>query len=315
MDVDQHGLQSNRMLVRVKRRLDDESIPELIVKDVAQGSETKRLRPDGATLALRLVDSVGCGQWHFDGGLPHTWLRAAADATWRQLPSAPSAANRNRTASLESALAAVGAGDGGVRPVLREVARTSVRCEDLEDVEIVDVEMASAPVEGSLVKSVRRAMGPAVSHYDADGLRYPASHPAAGGASVASPSIFTVDGQPLVAVTPPKQQVEEPLSKRRGCEDDLVWDVYAPSALDDTEWNGGCGANSRFSALVQLASTACFSDEALNDMGDIDDLQSDSASSGAGDKAFGLHRGSSSDDDLHDGQMYGLGTSWTDTLD
>eukprot|EP00931_Biecheleriopsis_adriatica_P073428 TRINITY_DN47710_c0_g1_i1.p1 TRINITY_DN47710_c0_g1~~TRINITY_DN47710_c0_g1_i1.p1 ORF type:complete len:253 (+),score=64.25 TRINITY_DN47710_c0_g1_i1:70-828(+) len=73
-----------RLLVRVKRRRDEEPLPEILVEDPAPRADSaaKRLRPDAAAAALRLVDSVGSRQWpDEEDALPASWLRAAAHST------------------------------------------------------------------------------------------------------------------------------------------------------------------------------------------------------------------------------------------
>eukprot|EP00435_Cladocopium_sp_Y103_P049786 s394_g15.t1 len=87
------------LLVRVKRRLDEEPLPEILMEEPRRSSD-KRVRPDATAAALRLVDSVGSQQWPDEEyGLPASWFHAAANASWpstmpegclQKLPAVPS---------------------------------------------------------------------------------------------------------------------------------------------------------------------------------------------------------------------------------
>ncbi|CAK9003034.1 unnamed protein product [Durusdinium trenchii] len=92
------------LLVRVKRRLDEEPLPEILVEEPQRKDLDKRVRPDASAAALRLVDTVGSRQWpDEDYGLPASWLHAAANASWpamegrlEKLPSLPALQEASR---------------------------------------------------------------------------------------------------------------------------------------------------------------------------------------------------------------------------
>jgi len=233
--------QPQGFLVRVKRLRGAEPLPELVV-EAPQLSAGKRRRVGVAPATLRLVDSVGAGQWSFQEGLPSDWSKAASAA------SASSAAERRQPREVRNGAppwASWQAGVGGATPVLQEAARRVVAGAAGEAVQLVDVEAANASAPA------------------------PAPVPAA-----AMLSGFLIDGQPLIA-TPspvvPASSSEAPLEE----DGDFVWDVYAPS--DGVFAAPGDGS----AALLRLAAPFLEEEDMseLEDFGDIDDDSSDAGSS------------------------------------
>lgn len=238
-----------RVLVRVKRRRDEEPLPEIVVE--APPASSKRSRADAAAAALRLVDSVPSGGWPSEdgGGLPLSWFRAAADATW-----GPAA--RDRQEQLPPAAFAPQAACGSS---LREARRQVVAGALGEPVHLIDVEQRSMQV---------------------DRPRPPPQ--------VVAPSIFTLDGQEMVA-TPAQAAVAPAVAPGWGGggggflhgmddeEDDMggdfVWDVYALSGGPPFASSSLGGASVRLSAPV-----FDLDEDALEDLDDIDDSQSDDGS-------------------------------------
>mmetsp|Transcript_17490 Transcript_17490/g.41515 ORF Transcript_17490/g.41515 Transcript_17490/m.41515 type:complete len:168 (+) Transcript_17490:62-565(+) len=79
-------MDERRVLVRVKRRLDEDPLPEILLEEPRKDSE-KRKRPDATAAALKLVDTVGSRQWPDEEyGLPVAWFHAAANAAWPAMP-------------------------------------------------------------------------------------------------------------------------------------------------------------------------------------------------------------------------------------
>ncbi|CAE7321979.1 unnamed protein product [Symbiodinium natans] len=79
-------MDERRVLVRVKRRLDEEPLPEILVEEPRKTAD-KRQRPDATAAALKLVDTVGSRQWPDEEyGLPVSWFHAAANAAWPNMP-------------------------------------------------------------------------------------------------------------------------------------------------------------------------------------------------------------------------------------
>ncbi|CAK9003035.1 unnamed protein product [Durusdinium trenchii] len=117
------------LLVRVKRRLDEEPLPEILVEEPQRKDLDKRVRPDASAAALRLVDTVGSRQWpDEDYGLPASWLHAAANASWpamegrlEKLPSLP--------ALQEASRRLIEGSDGGA--MLIDVERSGENTESL----------------------------------------------------------------------------------------------------------------------------------------------------------------------------------------
>mmetsp|Transcript_77619 Transcript_77619/g.231278 ORF Transcript_77619/g.231278 Transcript_77619/m.231278 type:complete len:262 (-) Transcript_77619:9-794(-) len=252
-----------RVIVRVKRLRDEEPLPELVME--APPVSAKRSRADAAAAALRLVDSVPSGGWPGgdDGGLPLSWFRAAADATWgpatweqqeRCPPTGP-------PPTISSSL-------------LREANRQMVTGASGEPVQLIDVEPSSLAAIPSR----------------------PAQVPAA--------SIFTLGGQPLVA-TP--TGVAQPPPAAAGCDEDtiegdFVWDVYTLSDCSPKVGHGFGGAHLKLSAPVFDVDS-----DALEDLNDIDDSQSEADS---WEDRCGLSGGSSAGD-FEDGPE----RPWVDSLD
>eukprot|EP00747_Dinoflagellata_sp_TGD_P027823 gnl/TRDRNA2_/TRDRNA2_132844_c0_seq1.p1 gnl/TRDRNA2_/TRDRNA2_132844_c0~~gnl/TRDRNA2_/TRDRNA2_132844_c0_seq1.p1 ORF type:complete len:259 (+),score=44.68 gnl/TRDRNA2_/TRDRNA2_132844_c0_seq1:56-832(+) len=250
------------LLIRVKRRRDDEPIPELVVDAPA-----KRHQADASAAALRLVDSVACGRWTpEEEGLPLSWLRAAAGAgPWgAPLPS---------SASRLSGAHAVPPSDwvSESRPILQEVQRRLLptATSEHDQVQLIDVENIGK-------------LGQQPSPYG-----YENASPAT--------SVFTVDGMQMVATPVAQHAGGHPTSGQSAaheeCEsgaDEYVWDIYAPSdcsALTSSE----AGHKPHLSAFVRLA-TPLFAGSALEDLEDIDDSQS-SAGESAMDDRWGVSSG------------------------
>lgn len=238
---------SAQLVVRVKRRREDEPTADLVVEATA-----KRHHMDASSIAMRLVDTVAPGQWSFDEGLPTSWLKAAAHSgTWgevlRRLPNVDSSSY----------------GAERPRPALQEVERrrlpgtcavggVSVQLIDVEPVSHQSQLQWTSPMSASMLSAALGAPPPS--------------------------SIFTCDGVPLVS-----SKVVEPQSalgaheRRSDQEGDFVWDVYVPSdtmrgGLDDIYDDWPCS-----SAFVRLAAPAFDGDE-WEDFDDIDDSQSDRGS-------------------------------------
>ena len=120
------------LLVRVKRRLDAEPVPEILVEEPKRRTSDKRVKPDATAAALRLVDTVGSQQWpDEDYGLPASWFHAAANASW---PSTMSQGGLQKLPEL---------------PALQEASRRMIDSVDggtmLIDVEREDTEMSTVP--------------------------------------------------------------------------------------------------------------------------------------------------------------------------
>jgi len=133
-----------RLLIRVKRSLDAEPIPELLVEQGEPPPKSKRVRLGASGAALRLVDTVTPSCWSFEDGLPVSWLHAAASAEWgpaRQLPL------------LEPS---------ETWPILRESSRRTVSAEVGEAVQLIDVEPVLEP-------SKKLAAGMAPPQFTVDG--------------------------------------------------------------------------------------------------------------------------------------------------
>lgn len=248
-----------QLLVRVKRRRDEEPVKELLVQQHVP--DAKRRRPD---TALRLVDSVESCGWSFETGLPASWMRDAP---------APSESTPSLGCPRQSSER------GPAHCVFRESQRRMVAGTFGEPVQLVDLE-----------RVVEQAP--------------PIQKPV--------PSIFTLDGMPLVA-TPSESSrtVSQEVQQRDRSVFDIddpeafVWDVYA---LSDSALGGLDGGFPGFSARVQLTAPV-FDDEAfdeLEDLEDIDDSQSD-VESWAG---SGAPNDSSSAEGLEDDDR-----RWVDALD
>lgn len=122
-------MDDQHLLIRVKRALDAEPIPEIVVEGPRVSA--KRQRPDAAAAALRLVDTVASGQWNLEGGLPTSWLRAASCAAWgaplAQAPPLAHLANGDVPMSDQ-------------RPALQEAGRQTVTASLGASIQLIDVE-------------------------------------------------------------------------------------------------------------------------------------------------------------------------------
>merc|ERR1719324_730711 len=174
-------MSETQMLVRVKRRRDEDPIPELRIEAPA-----KRNRPTASAAALRLVDSVSSAQWDFSEGIPASWLHAAASAEWgAQAPLSQPPRQVNADEML-----------------LQESRRQMVAAAFGETVQLIDVDRVSMEPEAAAPQQIPS-------------------------------SIFTIDGQPLVAVSSDASaSCSSGYPSNRNSDDMFVWDVYAMS--DDT---------------------------------------------------------------------------------
>eukprot|EP00930_Biecheleria_cincta_P102295 TRINITY_DN93988_c0_g1_i1.p1 TRINITY_DN93988_c0_g1~~TRINITY_DN93988_c0_g1_i1.p1 ORF type:complete len:258 (-),score=52.77 TRINITY_DN93988_c0_g1_i1:43-816(-) len=180
----------HRLLVRVKRRRDEEPLPEIILE--GPRTRTKHFRPDASAAALRLVDSIGSRQWpDEESSLPASWFRAAADASWLPSGIKPYSSLQAESASESAAAAGSFWHQLHSRPELYETSRRSVEGSAGEMVQLIDVE---------------RPMPEASQQH----------RPLTG---------FTIDGMELLA-TPCSVAPTRLPGQSAG---DFVWDVYAVS--------------------------------------------------------------------------------------
>mmetsp|Transcript_65333 Transcript_65333/g.156178 ORF Transcript_65333/g.156178 Transcript_65333/m.156178 type:complete len:280 (-) Transcript_65333:3-842(-) len=264
-----------QMVVRVKRPRDSDPVPELLVEPRTRAAG-KRTKPSASAVALKLLDSVNCNHWDdFDEeGLPASWLHAAAEAgSWGNLAHLPSIPLGPGRGEKRAT-----ASDGKM-PMFRESARQVVRGADGGTVELVDIEPAASAAS------------------------LPAARPAS--------SIFTLDGEALVAEE--SQQMPEETASSEG----YVWDVYALSSAPPSERLAASDGLFDFSAYVRLTSSAMHgsdvgsSDE--EDAGDIDDDSESNASSGG--RGSDISEVSSAADAAYPRTAEVLEPDWASTMD
>lgn len=116
------------LLVRVKRRLNEEPVPNLVV-EVPQPTG-KRRKLDSTSAQLRLLDTVGVAEWWFESGLPCSWSKAAnACADWPVSPG--------RSSTQDAGRCDQGSIEGRK---LREAGRSVVLGNAGEPVQLVDID-------------------------------------------------------------------------------------------------------------------------------------------------------------------------------